>query len=183
MKRFWTALKTMMTSSQSPINNECRVLTWENIEQSIKEIISYINIKNITIFEKIIAISRGGLIPATMLSHELALPLYVFGARSYNNKQQGNFEIYQPLPPNIKWENSLIVDDIVDTGDTFNNILNYSKVDLNTVLFVAICSKYGELPNKNLNSCLLYTIQPEDDRWIKFPWEVLTIEKINSRVK
>ena len=69
-------------------------LSWQDVEEWIDELISYIKSNNLE-FSGVYGIPRGGIIPATILSYKTGLPLL--------------------LAPS---KNCMIVDDIADSGKT-----------------------------------------------------------------
>lgn len=97
-------------------------------------------------FDCIYAPIRGGLLPAVHLSHHLDIPMIL-----NLNQTSNEFKI-------------LIVDDICDTGKTFNSIKN-KHPELNiywTTLFLK--------PRSTFNPNLFVSTVP-DDYWIVFPYE------------
>jgi hypoxanthine phosphoribosyltransferase len=91
---------------------------------------------------------RGGLIPAVMLSHKLNLPL-----------------VYFPL------ENTLIVDDICDTGKTFERInANYFA-----------CLHYK--PHTSSFKPTIWAKSHEGNEWVIYPWERNDSQTIQDYLK
>lgn len=70
-------------------------ITWEEVEQLVKELAKQVDTGSIKFIH---GLSRGGLIPAVMLSHATGIP--------YTSS------------PSIKGKKCLIVDDICDSGKT-----------------------------------------------------------------
>lgn len=83
-------------------------------------------------YDYIIGIGRGGLIPATMLAYKLKKKVITFGIATYNETHQSdNYFIYQEpvLQKDLKY---LVIDDICDTGNTFEIFeKRYSRKDYN----------------------------------------------------
>ena len=69
----------------------------------------------------IVGISRGGLIPGVMMSHKLNVPFKPVHA---STRDFPHWENYLPRPTDKK---ILIVDDICDSGETFEKLSNYIK--------------------------------------------------------
>ena len=82
-----------------------RYLSWKDVEDLIDILHSNIIESNLK-FDKIYGISRGGLIPAVLLSHKMGVPLTNY---AYT-------------------KNTLIVDDICDSGKTLTEMLAPSLV-------------------------------------------------------
>ena len=119
-------------------------------------------------FTNIIGISRGGLIPAAIISYELDIPLLTIAVSSYNKKEKSKFKVIQDFNIDTLDENSniLIVDDICDTGETMR----------------WVSSKLSQARIKNLITCIFtkpkhteyldfYGSVVPDNKWIVFPWE------------
>jgi hypoxanthine phosphoribosyltransferase len=117
--------------------------------------------------DRLIAISRGGLIPARILSDFLQLPISNIVISSYTNlKQLKEPEIIEVSEIDLKDKSILIVDEVSDTGKTFIRALKY----------------FQEKPVKNILTCAPY-IKPKTkffpnfyqkiiDAWIVFPYDL-----------
>ena len=106
-------------------------------------------------FDFIFGIPRGGLPIAVHLSHSLKIDLIpciaeLIALRTLNNDINTNI---------------LIVDDITDSGETFMNIYNLIKGNLNTT-FVSLLIK----PRCRFNPDLVLD-KVDNDVWVVFPWE------------
>ena len=75
--------------------------------------------------QKLILISRGGLIPGVMISHKLNIPFKPVHA---STRDFPHWENYLPKSHDSK---VLIVDDICDSGETFIRLSNYIKENIN----------------------------------------------------
>lgn len=98
----------------------------------------------------IIGVPRGGLIPATMLSHRTNLPLIVV------NKD----ELYK-IQEIAKTQRVAVVDDVNDTGETFKQI---AESGTDNLLFVSVFKD----PDSTFDSEFVFTTR---GKWIVFPWE------------
>ncbi len=116
----------------------------------------------------IVAVSRGGLVPATVLSHLLGIrDVQVIQAASYtdNRKQHKvNLQFALPLQEVLQSAETLVVDDIYDTGQTMAAIKNVSP---NSLKFCLV-SKQLLMPSRTGIYC---SIIAEPNQWVKFPWE------------
>jgi len=125
----------------------------------------------------IVGIVRGGCIPAVHLSHNLKIPTVMV---SWNTRDKSTFgnESNTWIPEDLhNGKKILVVDDIVDGGDTIRELLaDWHKST----------SVLGELPLQNIRIAAMYyntaqetpvdfyhrTInRDEDKRWIVFHWE------------
>ena len=119
-------------------------LTWDDIDNLVN-ILSKQTPPNIT---SVMGLPRGGLIPAVMLSHKLNLPL-----------------VYFPL------ETTLIVDDICDTGNTFERInANYFA-----------CLHYK--PHTSSFKPTIWAKSHEGNEWVIYPWENENADAIQDYLK
>jgi len=121
----------------------------------------------------VIGLARGGLIPATIISYELGVPLLSYAISSYKDTTKTDeFKINQfvhfndlksvtEVDPHV-----LVVDDICDTGDTMHYICD--KIE-----FTGVEAKYATLFTKKKHRKFLdhYGVVISDDTWIEFPWE------------
>ena len=78
--------------------------------------------------DKIVAISRGGLVPARILSDSLSVPISHITISSYKGTKQTNEPFIDETPmKNFRGETILIVDEVCDTGKTFERALSYFR--------------------------------------------------------
>lgn len=159
---------------------------WTDLEKSVSNIVSQIY-KSHWRPDYIVGITRGGLIPATLLSHFLGAKMHTLDVRLRDGDDIGpetncwmsedafGYEMERP-------RNILIVDDINDTGATFNwikdnwegsclpnNREQWDNVWHNTVRFAVLTNNlsspfsvdyYADEVNK-----------AEKDCWLVYPWE------------
>lgn len=70
-------------------------------------------------WQGIIAVTRGGLVPAAIIARELEIRLIdTVCVASYDRENQGNLEVLKPSGISGDGEGWLIIDDLVDTGET-----------------------------------------------------------------
>jgi len=114
-------------------------------------------------FNKIIAITRGGMVPACLLAQ--LLDIRVVGSISlvsYNDDNQRG-EIKCLVSPNIPTdEETLFVDDLCDSGETFNYIRTFYPR-----------AKIAVLYNKSPELALDFPAKQKDAQtWLVFPWDI-----------
>lgn len=123
----------------------------------------------------ILAISRGGLVPASMLSHYLNdQHIEVIGVKAYTNDVKNTrVELWQdPYPLGNFPEKLLIIDDIVDSGDTLRFVDNYihqRTIFMEKPIEMNIAVLYDK-DISDLNADMFVEYVPHDN-WIVFPWE------------
>ena len=131
---------------------EYDVVSWADIDDAVESLAKQIEESNIH-YEVIYGLARGGLVPAVMLSHRLKIPMVL------------NMEEVWRLK--VKNKNSLIVDDISDTGETLKYFYD-QKFDIATLFVREHTSKITPKYNyKNINH----------DNWLLFPWETKSSSK------
>jgi len=114
-------------------------------------------------FKSLAGVAFGGLPLLTYLKNKLNLPTRVIFAKSYQNKQQKELTIkLSDLDKLIS--PVLIVDDIVDSGNTLSTIKNYLiKKQIKHEIATLFYSEESIIkPN--------YYLRVTKD-WVKFPWE------------
>ena len=139
--------------------------SYEEFKKDINKIMRYIKQEGIK-FNTIIAIARGGLVLGVKLSHKLDTPLMVISARSYNNqhKQENlmlNTSFTRPISSPV-----LIVDDIVDSGNTLQMISNYVSAIGVECKSTTLCYK-----DKSIFHPTWYCRKIRSKDWVKFFWE------------
>ncbi len=127
-------------------SSEIKILSWNFYLQSIDLLIDKIK-KSKKKFDYVYGIPRGGLIPATIISHQLEIPMI----DSYNLDTMYLFE-----------KNILLLDDIIDTSKTIKELKEtYNELNL----IVATIYKHKNSPI--IPDFYVY----ENDCWISFPYE------------
>lgn len=117
----------------------------------------------------IIGISRGGLVPAVMISHIIKTHYFsTIGISSYSNKEKEAEKIYQDLDdrnlPNL--DAIYVVDDIVDSGGTFKYLQQhvFKKHPIKTV---SLLYKKNDIFKPDL-----FGYEVDKEKWVDFPWEL-----------
>jgi xanthine phosphoribosyltransferase len=119
-------------------------------------------------FDYVVGISRGGLIAGVVLSHRLQIPF-----RSVEWSLRDSHRKY--MPPDIvadAWEGKkiLIVDDIVDSGETFVTIRNKFGDSFDNVKIA--CLVYNTAQNLVVPDFWFRTIDRNENKdWVNFWWE------------
>jgi|TARA_B110000908_G_C10256827_1_gene456170 hypoxanthine phosphoribosyltransferase len=143
-------------------------LTWEDVDFITNIVSESISKKNIK-FDTIVALGRGGLIPGAILSYKLDVKnLQNLGINT--RQEDGQYVetlIYQR--PTITG-NVLVVDDINDSGKTFeavNSLIKSEYPDIGELLYCSLTTRYNT--NFNENNISGKIINTSD--WLVFPWD------------
>jgi xanthine phosphoribosyltransferase len=110
----------------------------------------------------IVAITRGGLVPAAIVARELEIRVIeTVGVASYEHMEQGQPKILKE-PRADDGKGWLIVDDLVDTGATAKLVREL----LPQAHFATVYAKPAGRPLVDS-----YITEVSQDTWINFPWD------------
>lgn len=112
----------------------------------------------------VIAITRGGLVPACIIARELELRhVETLCIASYDHQSQGSSSILH-VPKNAgDGQDWLVIDDLVDTGNTLKIARDYLPK-----------AHYGCIYAKPAGKPLVdsFITEVSQDTWIHFPWDL-----------
>jgi xanthine phosphoribosyltransferase len=121
-------------------------------------------------FEAIVCVTRGGLVPATIVARELDIRLIeTVCVASYSHQTQGELRVLKGVAPSIvalgggEGKGVLIVDDLVDTGKT-------AKVVRDLLPKAHFATVYAEPMGRPLVDTFITEVS--QDTWIYFPWDL-----------
>ncbi|MDB4430285.1 phosphoribosyltransferase family protein [bacterium] len=120
-------------------------------------------------FTHVIGISRGGLLPAKIISYILDAQFLSYGVSSYDGHEQtGDMKVSQDINFETLPEDSriLIVDDKCDTGKTIDHIKDVINDQFEYVRYATVFAEKRAKDKIDHYSVLL-----NDYTWITFPWE------------
>ena len=113
-------------------------------------------------FTAIVAITRGGLVPAAVVARELELRLIdTLCIASYDEQKQGKLNVLKRVEGD--GEGWLIIDDLVDTGKTAKAV----REMLPRAHFATIYAKPAGRPLVDT-----FITEVSQDTWILFPWDI-----------
>lgn len=148
-------------------------VSWQELHRDTKAL-SW-RLASIGPFERIIAITRGGLVPAHILARELSIRIIdTVCIASYDDESQREASIMKSVEGD--GENWLIVDDLVDTGQTGRIV----REMLPKAHFATVYAKPLGRPVVDT-----YITEVSQDTWILFPWdtEVTASQPVSKLVK
>jgi xanthine phosphoribosyltransferase len=119
-------------------------------------------------WKAIVCITRGGLVPAAIISRELGIRVIetVSVASYHDYTSQGELNVLKEVTPSLTendGENVLIVDDLTDTGKTAAVV----RAMLPKAHFAAVYAK-----PKGKSMVDTYITEVSQDTWIYFPWDM-----------
>ena len=93
-------------------------VSWEELHRTSKALAW--RLLELGPFEGLVAVTRGGLVPAAIVARELEIRLIDTACMaSYNGQERGQVEILKEASLADDGKKWLIVDDLVDTGETY----------------------------------------------------------------
>lgn len=150
-------------------------ISWEELGRLTFELGQSISHRNLQL-DLAIAIARGGLTIAQLLSDHLKLPIAAFTVESYKNlKQEKLPHITYGLSTSLAGKKIFLVDDVCDTGKTFLRGLSYLE---------ELGAKRENIKTASLHYKPHAEYKPnffaqETDKWVIYPYEVReTIEQV-----
>lgn len=120
-------------------------------------------------FTSIVCITRGGLVPAAIISRELELRLIetVCIASYHSYTAQGELKVIKPIDPNLSGRDGgrgvLVIDDLVDTGKTARMV----REMLPNAHIATVYAKPMGVPMVDT-----FVTEVSQDTWIYFPWDM-----------
>jgi xanthine phosphoribosyltransferase len=109
----------------------------------------------------IVAVTRGGLVPASIIARELEIRLVdTVCISSYDYQQQGETTILKS--PNVESGGLLLIDDLVDTGQT-------AKIVRDLLPDAHFATVYAKPAGRPLVDTFITEVS--QDTWILFPWD------------
>jgi len=140
--------------------------TIDDMKTALSKIISQIESSNFTP-EIIFSINRGGCIPGVYLSHAINVQHKVIDVQLRDDLNSPNIKSLSNIIS--IYNNILIIDDINDTGSTFNFIKKSFKNHNKNLYYASLIENktssfkvnfFGKIIDKSI-----------DPKWIVFPWE------------
>jgi adenine/guanine phosphoribosyltransferase-like PRPP-binding protein len=133
--------------SWEQLHRDARALAWRLVDRKS--------------WNGIIAITRGGLVPAAIVARELDLRLVdTVCVASYSGRRQGESQVLKGIETD--GEDWLLVDDLVDTGKTAGIV----REMIPNAHFATVYAKPAGRPMVDT-----YITEVSQDTWILFPWD------------
>jgi xanthine phosphoribosyltransferase len=112
-------------------------------------------------YQRIVAVARGGLVAASIISYVLNIRrIETVSIVSYNNKHQQDYNLKILSNCSLRFEGDLIIDDIVDSGNTIDLVKRLHPGATTASIFV----KEGKEKLVDFYSAVTSV-------WVNFPWE------------
>ena len=134
-------------------------ISWEQLHRDSKALAW--RLLEMQAWKGIVAITRGGLVPASIIARELEIRLVdTICISSYDYQQQGETQVLKS--PETESEGWLLIDDLVDTGKTARIVKNL----LPKTHFATVYAKPAGRPVVDT-----FITEVSQDTWILFPWD------------
>jgi len=139
------------------------IVTWAEVHRDTRILVRRLLSKGP--FQGIVALTRGGLVPAAIVAREMSIHVVdTLCISSYDEQVQGSIRVLKE--PHAALENGgegwLLIDDLVDTGTT----MKAARDILPNAHFATVYAK-----PKGLQLIDTYVHDIEQDVWIFFPWD------------
>ena len=135
-------------------------MSWEELHRNAKAL-SW-RLADLEPWDRIVAIARGGLVPAAIVGRELEIRLIdTVCISTYDHQTMREARILKSVEGD--GEGVLIIDDLVDTGRTAGIV----REMLPRAHFATIYAKPAGRPLVDT-----YITEVSQDTWIHFPWDV-----------
>ena len=137
-------------------------VSWEELHRTSKALAW--RLLELGPFEGIVAVTRGGLVPAAIVARELEIRLIETACiSSYHGSEQGRLDVLKGAPSAGSGKGWLIVDDLVDTGETAKAL----RAMMPDAHFATVYAKPNGRPLVDT-----FVTEVSQDTWIFFPWDM-----------
>ncbi|GBD55510.1 xanthine phosphoribosyltransferase [Gluconobacter wancherniae NBRC 103581] len=139
-------------------------VTWDQLHRDARQLAASL-MKEHGPFRGIVAITRGGLIPAAILGREMGCRLIEsISVISYAEEEgsQHKPKVVKPAPAAGDGEGFLIVDDLVDSGITAKLVRELMP----KAVFACLYAKPDGKPHTDH-----FVTEVAQDTWVLFPWD------------
>lgn len=147
--------------------------TWHDIDKGcqiiVQKFLQYQIINGLSTPLTIVGLSRGGLVPAVVISHALENLSYenVVVPVSYSSKVgNGDGKNHDNKLPMLRTESILIIDDIIDGGHTMKEVYDF-YVQRHVTHTASLYYKESAV----FQPTYYWQLIPENSPWIIFPFE------------
>lgn len=157
---------TMPGMSENPKNLKPFPVSWDEMHRHAKALAWRLHERHaVAPWKGIIAITRGGLVPAAIIARELDVRIVeTVGISSYDHQTQRKAELVKPVMSTVgDGKGWLVIDDLADTGRT-----------LELMRQILPQAHYATVYTKPVGRPLVddFVIEVSQDTWIYFPWDV-----------
>ena len=136
-------------------------LTWQDVHVAAKALSE--RLRSAGSWDKIIAVTRGGLVPACLVARDLDIrTIETISIKSYDHQAQSELSVLKAPADCGDGTGCLVVDDLADTGNTFRAIRRL----LPNATYACLYVKPQGKPTADH-----FVTEVTQDTWIYLPWE------------
>ncbi|WP_281745041.1 xanthine phosphoribosyltransferase [Thermanaerovibrio acidaminovorans] len=136
-------------------------VSWDQLQRECRQLAA--ELSKLRGWNRLIAVARGGLVPAALMAQELQIKLVdTVCISSYTLKSQGDLTVLKRPDLEGVDENCLIIDDLVDTGKTAQVVREMFP----QAYFATVYAKPEGRPLVDK-----FVTEVSQNTWIIFPWE------------
>jgi len=144
---------------------------WQDVEHDTVTLVKKIK-ESGALYKGMVVVSRGGLGVAALVSRLLDIKLLdIMCVASYNHANSNKTELQILKNPDLaqkdKGSGWLVVDDLIDSGDTYKYIIKI----LPQADFACLYNKSNQ---ESFVKNIFFAKNCPRDSWIEFPWETIT---------
>ena len=167
--------------------------TWQDVESQTQEILRQLH-NDVWRPDYVVGLTRGGLVPANLISQYLECPMECLKVSLRDNSSQPEsnlwmaedaygHKVYDTMCSGDGRKNILIVDDINDSGATLNWIMQdwqsscfpkdkrWKETWGNNVRVAVLVDNEASKSKLNVSYSAVDLNKADEDVWIVFPWE------------
>ena len=142
--------------------NKAFPVSWEELHRTSKALAW--RLVELGPLEGLVAVTRGGLVPAAIVARELEIRMIDTACMaSYHGQKRGQVEILKSATLAADGTGWLIVDDLVDTGETYKSL----RALMPQAHFATVYAKPAGRPLVDT-----FVTEVSQDTWIFFPWDM-----------
>lgn len=129
-------------------------------------------------FDVVVGIARGGVPLAMVISDEIGARLEIVNVKSYNGMrgERVNPRILTTLTSSVEGRRVLLVDDLVEEGDTMKEMASYLEKQRPGKLMTAAMFR------KPWSRVVPDFCVKQVDRWVVFPWELGEMRRLKDGI-
>ena len=145
----------------------CEAISWRQVDQLLRTVAEAIRAARFQP-ELIVAIARGGFVPARLLCDQLGvMELASFRIEHYQGQQrEARARVRHPLNVELGGRRVLVVDDLSDTGETFEVAMQHIlERGASEARSAALHYKLGSKVEPDF-----YAKRVRQWRWLSYPW-------------
>lgn len=121
----------------------------------------------------VIGVLRGGAVVSRIVSDFLGKELYTIGVKSYKGiEEKGTVSISQGIKTQLHGQKPIIIDDIVDTGETLSVVEEYIQEK------GVKAHKTAVIHRKPWAKVRPHFWLKETEKWVVYPWEYYEFQRL-----